>query len=109
MNARQNWLASPHQCVRPNRCATLESATLAQWGAFGNTNLFQWDHLRNLHHVGFFRLVLSNPLGTILSRSDDFGEFRSSSVTSGTNPSNICLSAYRFLNLAQALTISVAE
>jgi len=81
------------------------------WSTFGNSNLFQWDRMNQNLRVtwdssqtnSYFHL----PLGTILSRSDDFAvsfDLSFSDYVSGTNPNKpyTFQAAIGFLNLAQA-------
>jgi len=85
--------------------------TARGWGIFGNADLFRWDSTNQNLHVTWDSSLTNSyfhiPLGTILTRSDDFALSFDLSLTdyiSGTNPNKpyAFQAAIGFLNLAQA-------
>jgi hypothetical protein len=81
------------------------------WSIFGNTNLFQWDRTNQNLRVTWDSSQTNSyfhfPLGTILTRGDDFAlsfNLSFSDYVSGTNPNKpfAFQAAIGFLSLAQA-------
>ena len=82
------------------------------WGLFGNAGLFQWDSTNQQLRVTWDSAQTNSyfylPLGTILSRSDDFAlsfDLRFSDHAIGTNPAKPATfeAAIGLMNLTQAM------